>query len=326
MQSPEIPQSVPDHLIKMDPALWQVRAVDWLKLDNSQHIVVGSSFVDPKDPNGPLGNPFSVVIGNTVDALEPSERLAIAKQTNTPETVFINSCLQRAGEYAVNLTVYTPSGAEMGACAHGFLGALQTLIQTGRVAKQTKVAITTTVDTSALALVDAEGGLALEFEAAPSRQLSIDGQQLTNIYGVSFGDFKNRGVLSVGSPKLIVEVTPEVFDSIQRNLRNINYEALLQLQDDQKINGIHLFCRNPQTRFPEKCIQNNAYSGPENLADRATGVSNAAQIIADEHVKQGQSLQVTQFSFDGPSAILALKKLEGGKAMVGGAATLFNVQ
>lgn len=326
MQRPEVPQSVPDHLIKSNPQLWRVCTVNWGNLDNSQHIVVGSSFVDPINPTGPMGNPFAVVIGENVATLKPSERLAIAKQTNTPETVFVNSCIKETDDYTINLTVYTPSGTEMGACAHGFLGALQTLIQIGKVAKASKVTITTTVDTSALAVIDAEGKLALEFQAAPSRELVIDTQKLARIYGVSLGQVKNSGVLSVGSPKLTLEVTPEVFDDVRRNLTKLSYEGLLQLQDDLNINGVHIFCRNLQTQLPEKCIQNNAYSGSDNLADKATGVSNAAQISADEHIAIGQSLQVTQYSFDGPSAVLALTKLEQGKVMVGGAATLFNVQ
>ncbi len=289
--------------------------------------MAGSSFIDPADPYGPLGNPFAVVIGENVPDLSTDERLRIAKTTNTPETVFVNSCQTQAPhKYEVNLTVYTPSGSEMGACAHGFLGAIQTLLQSGEMQSNSALTITTTLSTSAHATLNASGDIALGFQAVEPQELAVESQALHAIYGVSFGDFKNLGILSVGSPKLTLEVTPQIFQKIQANLVHINYESLLSFQDENEINGVHIFCRNPDTSLPEKCIQNNAYSGPENLADRATGVSNAAQISADNAVKAGQQLRVTQYSFDGPSAILAITKGEHGEVMVGGAAQLFNVQ
>lgn len=274
-----------------------------------------------------MGNPFAVVIGEDVAGLDSAERLKIAKRTNTPETVFVNNYEQvRTDNYAANLTVYTPSGSEMGACAHGFLGAIQTLLQTGKILANSTLSITTTANTSAQAIVDETGKITLEFKVVAPRRLAVDAETLISIYGVSLGDYKNLGVLSVGSPKLTIEVTPETFDNLQSNLKNISYKTLLKFQDDNKVNGIHVFCRNPQTLLPEKCIQNNAYSGPDNLADRATGVSNAAQISNDENIKAGQALKITQYSYAGPSAILALTKLEHGKVMVGGGAALFNVE
>ncbi|HSE29623.1 MAG TPA: PhzF family phenazine biosynthesis protein [Candidatus Saccharimonadales bacterium] len=328
MQNTQTPQSVPEHLVKANPKLWQVaNEINWEELDPNLSIVVGSSFVDPADPFGLMGNPFAVAVGTNVAGLDANERLEIAKRTNTPETVFINSCEHNeTNNYAINLTVYTPSGSEMGACAHGFLGAIQTLLQTGKISANSTLSIVTTLNTSANATIDELGNIALEFQAAAPQSLVVDGETLTNIYSISLGDYKNCGVLSVGSPKLTIEIAPEVFDSLQRNLGKIDYEALLKFQDSGKVNGIHIFCRNLQTMLPEKCIQNNAYSGPDNLADRATGVSNAAQISADENIKVGQSLKVTQYSFSGPSAILALTKLENGKIMVGGATALFNVE
>lgn len=328
MHNTQIPQSVPGHLAKTNPKLWQAaNKINWKELDPNLTIVAGSSFVDPTDPFGLMGNPFAVAVGTDVVGLDANDRLEIAKRTNTPETVFINSCVHNGtNNYVINLTVYTPSGSEMGACAHGFLGAIQTLLQTEKISANSTLSIVTTLNTSANATIDELGNIALEFQAIAPQSLTVDDETLTNIYGVSLGDYKNRGVLSVGSPKLTIEITPEIFDGLQRNLGRIDYETLLKFQDSNKVNGIHIFCRNPQTMLPEKCIQNNAYSGPDNLADRATGVSNAAQISADENVKVGQSLRITQYSFSGPSAILTLTKLENGKIMVGGAAALFNVE
>lgn len=327
MKTPKLPQSVAKHLIQLNPKLWQISDdLDWTTLGDALHIVVGSSFVDPANPYGPMGNPFAVVIGKDVAGLDSQQRLKIAQQTNTPETVFINECRQQgAHDYLVSLTVYTPSGSEMGACAHGFFGALKTLLQTDSIIPASTLHIVTTVNTSALAAIDAEGNMSLEFQAEAPRQLSINDGILAEIYGMSLGKLKNHGVLSVGSPKLIIEVTPEIFDSLVKNLSGMSYRSLLEFQDSNNVNGIHVFCRNSQTRLPEKCIQNNAYSGPDNLADRATGVSNAAQISADESVAVGQALQVTQYSYAGPSAILTLTKLDKGRVMVGGMAALFNV-
>lgn len=322
------PQSVGSHLIKANPGFWEVnRSINWHTVGASSiTLVSGSSFIDPKDSYGPMGNPFAVVIGESVEMLTQAERLHIARVTNTPETVFINHCTSIApGKFKVSLTVYTPSGTEMGACAHGFLGALQTLLQTGVVDKESEIAIETTLNTTARAVVDGAGQIALEFQAEVPVPLRVDTHVLSSIYGVDFQILQNRGVLSVGSPKLTLEISAQLFETLQRQLKHINYEALLAFQQTAGVNGIHLFCRN-QNGLPEKCIQNNAFSGKDNLADRATGVSNAAQISTDSRVAEGQQVAITQYSFNGPSAVLIVTKKPAHKVLVGGAATLFNTE
>jgi len=131
-------------------------------------------------------------------------------------------------------------------------------------------------------------------------------------------------VLSVGSPKLVIELQQSVFESLRHNLQKLSYQKLLDFQQQNNINGIHIFYRDLISNLPTGCIQNNAFSGPDNLADRATGVSNAAQIIADKNVQSGQTLHVTQFSFSGAAAVLNMTKLSDKQALVGGAAVLFN--
>lgn len=321
-----VPESVSAPIVQANPELWRVGEVDWQDLAGPGVFAIsGSSFIDAHCPYGALGNPFVVVVGDGVEQLSRVQRERIAQDTNTPETVFVNGVQKAAlGNTAVNLSVLTPLGAEMGVCAHGFLGALQALIKTGRLALGTEASIVTTVATSAKAIIGRQGEIGLAFRPEPPRDLEVATETLTDIYGVDPGRYINCGVLSVGSPKLTLEVSLEVFNRIQQNLRNLSFDALLKLQTEARINGIHIFCRNPDTRMPEKCIQNNAFSGKDNLADRATGVSNAAQIAADPRVKVGTRLEVTQYSFDGPSARLAITKAAPDEILVGGSAAPFN--
>lgn len=312
------PKSVSQKIIDLNPTLWQISSN--LQVDLSKtNIISGSSFVDIDQPAGEMGNPFAVVVGKAVGDLSLEDKTKIAKFTNTPETVFVDE----VDDKTIHLTVLTPSGAEMGACAHGFLGALQVLMQTNQLSKDAGITIKTTASTSAEVVI--KNGLAsLIFTGETAKQLEVGAEQLSKIYGMAIPDFINCGVLSVGSPKLVIEVTPDVFEPMQRNLRNLDYASLLKFQQDNGVNGIHVFCRDQETGTPKACIQNNAFSGPDNLADRATGVSNAAQIISDTKVQVGQSVLVTQYSFGGPSAMLEITKLQDNKALVGGAATLFN--
>src|SRR5262249_25189163 len=126
-----IPCSVPQHLVALNPALWQVPQdpVDWTVLNRGNiNVVSGSSFIDPADPYGRMGNPFSVIIGDPVAGLELDERTRLAQViTGTPETVFINSYQSNEDRrYEALLTILTPTGKEMGACAHGSIGTIQT--------------------------------------------------------------------------------------------------------------------------------------------------------------------------------------------------------
>jgi predicted PhzF superfamily epimerase YddE/YHI9 len=314
--------------------LWSVpeKAIQWDKLDLSQVTIIAcSSFIDPADPFGPMGSPYAIVIGEKVIDLTSEERLAIAKRTNTPETIFINGC-QKLNDgsskthYALNLTVLTIAGKEMGACAGGFIGAIQTLLEVCQLQSGSEVTIHTTIDTTTHASVSADGSIALEFEAQPAKEIAISSQRLADIYGVPFTGAKNLGVLSVGSPKLTIELPRDAFVNMQKNLDNISYDKLLILQQEVGINGIHLFSRNAQTLLPEKCVQTNAYSGMDNLMDRATGVSNAPQVSADTNVKPGQTVQITQYVASGPSAILNVSKGAARKVTVGGSAVLINYE
>jgi len=321
-----VPKSVYAHLVKSDPDLWSVLPnIAWTDIDTSKvTVIVGSTFVEANDPYGPLGVAFSVVIGDEVTSMSPADLLRISQTINTPEIIFVRACEGLNGRYEVRLTVYTPTGAEMGMCVSGFIAAVQTLVAVGQLPASSEVLVTTTLGTSAEAIINTNGGIMLRLRSLPSRTLTVSTECLSDIFGVSLSEVKNWGVLSVGSPKLTIETSPELFDRIQPRMHSMNYEALLALQKENGINGIHLFCRDPQTLLPIKCIQSNAYSGVDNLADRATGNSNAAQISADPHVRPNQTVRVTQYVGDGPSAMLDITKAAGGLVEVGGAAVLFN--
>lgn len=324
----KLPQSVPPHLANANPAFWTPQTSDfsWKSLDMaSVYAISGSAFIDLADPYGPMGNPFAVVIGDKVESFDSKQAEAIAQTTGTPETVFIRHChLVTANEHEVLLTVLTPIGKELGACAHGFTGAIQTLLNCGRISAGSKIKVATTLDTTANVFVSAEGVIALEFVVQEGRSLTLSTQTLNDIFHVeSLSDTKDLPVLSVGSPKLIIEVSPEVFMDIQHKLADLDYDKLLALEDGEHFNGIHLFCRNPASQLPEKAIQVNAYLGRENVIDPATGVSAAAQISADTHVPEATEVVITQYTAKGPSAILKVTK-GANIVKVGGTAISFN--
>ncbi len=327
-----IPCSVPQHLVALNPALWQVpqNPVDWTVLNRGNiNVVSGSAFIDPANPHGRMGNPFSVIIGDPVAGLELDERKRIAQViTGAPETVFINSCQSNKDRrYELLLTVLTPTGKEMGACAHGFTGAILTARSHGLLEPGSEVVVRTTLDTTAKAFISDAGAIALEFESQEPRSLTVSSETINIIFNSDIlTRIEDLPVLSVGSPKLTIEVMPEVFQAVQSNLRRLEYNRLLTFQDDNKINGIHLFCRNPESHLPEKAIHVNAYLGPGTVVDPATGVSSAGQLGAYPYAKENQEVQITQFTGQGPSAILRVAKLAGGIIRVGGTAVLFNHQ
>ncbi len=83
-------------------------------------VVRGSAFVDINNPLGSLGNPFTVVMGKEAKQCSRQRRRRAAREAGTPETVFIDDSTFDA----LQLTVLTPTGAELGARVHGFMGAV----------------------------------------------------------------------------------------------------------------------------------------------------------------------------------------------------------
>jgi len=80
------PKSVSQKIIDLNPQLWTINK-DLQINDSKINIISGSSFIDKNEPNGELGNPFTVVIGDPVANLTTEQRIKIAHYTNTPETV-----------------------------------------------------------------------------------------------------------------------------------------------------------------------------------------------------------------------------------------------
>lgn len=331
--SSETPQSVPAHLIERNKGLWTTQETpDWHELDKEKDFIIsGSAFIDLNDPLGRKGNPFTVVTGSGVGTLTGEAKDQIALKTGTPETVFINDCSlsSEQGEvpsYELGLTVKTPTGKELGACAHGFTGAVQTLLELGTVISPSVITIATTMQTGSRALISEERIISLEFMLSEARSIIIDAQSVSDIFGVEVGKDKSPyQVLSVGSPKLTIEVTEDQFNAVQQNLDCLDYDALSTLQNENQINGIHLFCRD-EKGLPAKVIQANAYLGRENVVDPATGVSCAAQVGSDTSVKEGETVKLTQYTAKGPSADLYVTKKDDGIVLVGGTAVLFNFE
>ncbi|KAB2340608.1 PhzF family phenazine biosynthesis protein [Actinomadura rudentiformis] len=288
-------------------------------------VVSGSAFVDPRDPDNALGNPFAVVMGADVKAFSAAQRQTLARRTGAPETVFVNAVRGTDGPtaYELDLTVLTPTGKALGVCAHGFIGAVYALIEAGLITAGLDLMISTPSGGSARASLSSDGTVMLHFVARESLSAYGREQALEEIFHVPLPSLADGlPVLSVGSPKLTVEVTPAAFALLRRELDGLDYDRLMALQRELDINGIHLFCRNTITRMPERAIQVNAYLGKSLVVDRATGVSNAAQVSADPHIHEGQQLQIAQYTQTGRSAVLTLTKGKELSVWVGGAATL----
>lgn len=94
-----------------------------IDLGPTTYVLSGKSFIDLQDPGGSLGNPFTVIMGREVGAWTTVHRQAMARRSGTPETIFVNAFRETpsgAGTTVceVALTVQTPTGQELGACAH----------------------------------------------------------------------------------------------------------------------------------------------------------------------------------------------------------------
>lgn len=284
-------------------------------------LVTGSAFVDVDDPGSGLGNPFAVVLGDDVPAWDLERRRTVARRSGAPETVFVNAL--RGSQ--LEITVLTPTGQELGACAHGFIGAVHTLAATGALASGDEVEIRTSATATAAAVASVRPGdvVMLRFVSRPPRRADGLGPALTGIFPLPVQrPGSTLEILSVGSPKLTVEVTPETLALLRTQLHLLDFDNLLHLQRTAEINGVHLFCRDPQTLLPAQSIQVNAYLGEDLMIDRATGVSNAAQVSADPYVRPGQQVQIAQYSRQGRTAILTIIKGHRGEVQVGGAVTL----
>ncbi|MFC9970582.1 PhzF family phenazine biosynthesis protein [Spirillospora sp. NPDC127200] len=297
-------------------------------LPHRTEVLFGSAFVDVRDPRGGLGNPFAVVMGADVGSWDLQRRQALAARTGAPETVFVDAVREPrrpegAHGYELDLAVLTPTGKTLGACAHGFIGAVHALTEAGLTRPGHDLLITTSAGGSARASLPRAGTVMLHFVSAEPRVAHGPEGALEEIFHLPLPSLADGlPVLSVGSPKLTVEVTPDAFARLRRELDGLDYDRLTDLQRGLGVNGVHLFCRNGTTSSPEGAIQVNAHLGRSLVADRATGVSNAAQVSADPHVGEGQELRITQYTGAGRSAVLTLAKGEGRNVSVGGAAVL----
>ncbi|MFI9825812.1 PhzF family phenazine biosynthesis protein [Streptomyces sp. NPDC052013] len=296
-------------------------------------VVSGLAFVDTSDPYNGLGNPFAVVIGADVGTWDVARRQMLARGTGAPETVFIDALREPRGQmsssldYELDLTILTPTGKSLGACAHGFLGAAHVLTEAGFTEPGHNFTIRTSAGGLARSSLSRSGTVMLHFVSQEPRIAYGHEKALEKIFHLRLPSLADGlPILSVGSPKLTVEVTSSTFAELRLGLDSMDYEELMALQRKLDINGIHLFCRNGNTSLPERVIQVNAYLGRSLCVDRATGVSSAAQVSADPYVRNGQELQITQYTRVGRSASLSLTKGENRHVHVGGAAIVVDYQ
>ena len=257
----EIPLSVPAHLAEADKAFWTPQPADFnwggLSLDKA-YAISGSAFIDLAAPNGSMGNPFAIVIGRPVKDFDNDRCHGITQLTRTPETVFIRD-YHPASEhrYSLLLTVLTPTGKELGACAHGFTGAIQTLRECGQIAPGSEIIISTTLGTTAKVLVSASGVIAIEFEVQDQRALSVPAHTINAIFQTKvLSEDAELPVLSVGSPKLTIEVSPEIFEAVQRKLNSLDYDTLLAFEDEERIpTAFMYFVATPRRSYQRKLFR-----------------------------------------------------------------------
>lgn len=329
------PKSVPCHIFMANPGLWQTEYPyhlphpEPLPSTHDNLVVSGSSFVDASDPYGKLGNPFAVVIGHTVKQMALSQRHRIANLLNTPETIFVNRCIVHSAPIrtrcTVDISIYTPNGEELGGCAHGTMGAIQALLQNGCVTPDADFDISTTAGSRLQGYVSWDQRIELRYPAEPHRKLDISAEHLSGIFGPDMASARIIGVLSVGSPKLTIELPNDSFAGMWPRLyERVDFDALLAFQKRCQIAGVHIFCRNLRTSTPQKCVQLNAFLGPDNWIDRATGVSNAGQVAADDCVPVGASVQITQYTPAGPAALLSIRKYSDAHVGVAGTSVIFS--
>ncbi|MGP3974356.1 hypothetical protein ACTWQF_10110 [Streptomyces sp. 8N114] len=159
-------------------------------------------------------------------------------------------------EYELDLIVLTPTGKTLGACAHGFIGAVHALAETGLITAGLDLVISTPSGGSACASLSGDCTVMLHFVS--SKPLIAYGreQALEEIFHVPLPSLAGGlPVLSVGSPKLTVEVTPAAFTRLRRELDGLDYDRLMALQRELDVNGIHLFCRSGTTGMPERATR-----------------------------------------------------------------------
>lgn len=287
----------------------------------------GSSFVDAANPLGPLGNPFAVGWGREVRDWDHERRRALAQHTGTPETAFVHSVRNdvsagRAGQ-TLTLSVCTPTGKELAVCVHGFIGAVHALSQAGLVDDRADLRLAIPGGVQIPVSRSADGAVLLHLVAQRVRRVTGLREVVGRIFGVPLpSSADDLPVLSVGSAKLTVEVSPGVFDTIRQGVPALDFARLLALQERLRLNGVHIFSRNPDTLLPEHCMQANAFLGPDLVVDRATGVSIAAQVSADTTIQPGQQVTVTQWTHAGPSAKVNVTKGSNGSVQVGGNAII----
>lgn len=141
-------------------------------------LLAGSAFVDAGDPTGELGNPFAVVLGGGVAGWDTARRSALARRTGTPETVFIDALNPVPGDdgwssIEVAVTVLTPTGEHLGACAHGIMGAVRALAETVRSSGGPhRFEITTSTGVRTQALLHPGGAVELGFQALAVRHVT----------------------------------------------------------------------------------------------------------------------------------------------------------
>jgi predicted PhzF superfamily epimerase YddE/YHI9 len=291
-------------------------------------LLAGSAFVDAGDPTGELGNPFAVVLGGDVAGWDTARRSALAGRTGTPETVFIDAVNPAPGDdgwssIEVAVTVLTPTGERLGACAHGIMGAVRAMAETvSSGGGPHRFEITTSTGVRTRALLHPDGAVDLGFQSLEARYVAGCGPAVDEVFGVAGLATGSLPILSVGSPKLTVEVPGATFDMLRARLDRLDYDRLMSLQRDVGVNGIHVYNRDPATGLPARAIQVNAYLGRALVVDRATGVSHAAQVGGDSAVEPGQRLRIAQYTQAGCSAVIAVTKGRRGQVTVGGATIL----
>ncbi len=260
-------------------------------------IFLANCFVTAQDNSG---NPAAVVINFTGD---DSDRLAFAKKLGEPVTVFISDLSAKEPE----LKFFYPN-FQTTLCIHGTLAAAKFLFS-----KTNKNALTClTHEGEKLNLIKSEQGyLQLKVSQKKFAELNVKKETVCKMLNLSNSNSLLNDlpfcISSVGSQKLLIPL-----DSL-KSLSELkpNYEYIKTWSEENKINGIYVYTKEPSSTSNFYARGFNPKSGQNE--DAATGVAAGALSLALK-----RNIKIEQGNFMGKPCVIVVEYISADNLLVGG--------
>jgi len=223
------------------------------------------------------GNAAIVVENPTLN--EGSARQDFARRQNASATVFVDA--HASGE--VELDYYYPH-ARSPLCLHATLAASAVFLE--RSPDIGRFRFITSMHRQTLEIERIDGAIFVDVKAQPCRALDSDVAEIAGLLRANPADVVGvRGPVSVGSAKLLVEVTDRsVLDALQPDLARI-----VEWSRERAVSGMYAYCS----------LGDGVYAGRNfnhlepRFEDAATGVAAGALALSLEHdvtLLQGDAL------------------------------------